>query len=215
MRLRSRSRAAIINCLDYVFSTIDSVAGVWERRRWLRDLVLGEIGGCSSLALLDVACGGARYIRDAFERSATTQGVRVTLVDQDPAALDYARAVNLAPFVPQLETVCTPIRGLATVLSDRKFDMIVCSGLFDYLNEIQAGFLLAGLVAALNPGGLLAITNFHPQDRSATIKDWGADWQIVFRDEKQVGRLFEQCGLRPDIAVSSNGSLTMASARKA
>jgi SAM-dependent methyltransferase len=210
----SPHQAAIVNCLDYAFSTIDSVIGVWERRAWLRDLTIGEMARGKPFAMLDVACGGARYIRDALDRSPARDNTRFTLVDQDPEALDFARTVNLSPFQDQLEAICVPIRSLAKVLSGRQFDMIVCSGLFDYLGEFQAGFLLKGLTEALRPGGLIAITNFHPQDRSATIKDWGADWQIVFRDEPTVAKLFAQCGLQADIGVSSNGSLTMASARK-
>jgi extracellular factor (EF) 3-hydroxypalmitic acid methyl ester biosynthesis protein len=206
-------QAAIVNCLDYAFTQIDSVRSVWERRRWLRDVVSAELAKKPELRILDVACGGARYLREALATVPDAQAT-ITLVDQDPAALNFARSASLRDYTDRVETICTPIKNLAPVLSGRKFDVAICSGLFDYLGDMEAALLVHGLAASLVSGGVLALTNFHPQDRSAAIKDWGADWQLVFRDEEQVKRLFAPAGLEPSLHLSDNGSLVMASARK-
>ncbi|MDF3074722.1 MAG: methyltransferase, CheR-type [Alphaproteobacteria bacterium] len=207
-------QAAIVNCLDYAFNSIDSVQSVWERRRWLAGIANAELARRPDLRILDVACGGARYLRDALSCAAGAEQALITLVDQDPAALNYARDVSLLQYAAQIETICVPIKSLSPVLNGRKFDLIICSGLFDYLGDMEAAFLLHGLASALEVGGMLAITNFHPQDRSAAIKDWGADWQIVFRNEQQVRQLFVPTQLDPAVHVSANGSLVMAAARR-
>ena len=207
-------QAAIVNCLDYAFTTIDSVRSVSERRRWLAGLASAELARRPGLRILDIACGGARYLRDALSTASKPEQALITLIDQDPAALHYARNTNLLPYASQIETVCVPVKSLAPVLSGRKFDLVICSGLFDYLADLEATFLLHTLASVVDGGGLLAITNFHPQDRSAAIKDWGADWQIVFRDEQQVKQLFTPAQLEPALHLSENGSLVMAAARK-
>ena len=85
------TRSAIENCLDLVFATVDSVQGVWDRRRVFRDVVLAEAWEHDRpVRVLDLGCGGARYLVDAAQAINDPEHLQVTLIDQDPAALIYA-----------------------------------------------------------------------------------------------------------------------------
>jgi extracellular factor (EF) 3-hydroxypalmitic acid methyl ester biosynthesis protein len=205
------TQPALVNCLDYTFSTIHSVQSVWERRRWLAGHLRREFERAGALAVLDVGCGGARYVRDFLSQTESSGATRIVLVDQDPAAIAYARDQALAPWPWQVAAFPAPVKRLPSFISG-EFDVVISSGLFDYLNEAEARSTIACLLAVLKPGGLLAITNFHSEDRSAHCKDWGADWQLVLRDEEAMGALFP-AGVEVELGRSANGSLLFASVR--
>ncbi|SMB77760.1 class I SAM-dependent methyltransferase [Deinococcus hopiensis] len=205
-------KAPLVNALDYTFSTIHSVRAVWERRRYLRDLIVQEAKERTTpLRVLDIACGGARYIGEAF--AALPEGVlSVHLIDQDPSALAYAEGRNLNHWREHVRTQCLPIKTLLTAPLAETYDVVISSGLFDYLDQPTARHLVHTMGRSVNPGGVLAITNFHPEDASAFCKDWLADWPLILRTEAQVAELFE--GLAPVIlSRSTERSLVFAQSR--
>jgi SAM-dependent methyltransferase len=184
------TQPAIVNCLDYVFATVHSVRGVWERRHNFARLLAEEHRRHGRLRLLDVACGGARYTRDFLEGLPDAGDVEVTLVDQDPAALAFCRTVSLAPWADRLTTLSLPVTRLAEAVPAGAFDVVLSAGLFDYLDDGPARALLAHMAALTAPGGLTVVANFHPGDPSRAVKDWLVDWPLVFRDEAALASLF-------------------------
>jgi SAM-dependent methyltransferase len=183
----------IVNCLDHLLTTVHSVVSVWQRRAWFARLLEQEHarrGG--TLRVLDIAAGGARYVRDFLARANTTSGVQVTLVDQDPAALAFLRGQSLAAWSGELRTLCAPIRQMAALVAGEEFDVIISAGLFDYLDDVTASALIADFTSLLAPGGVVAISNFHPDDPSHLVKAWLVDWPLIFRTESQCAALFPQ-----------------------
>ena len=65
---------------------------------------------------------------------------------------------------------------------------------------------------SVETGGVLAITNFHPEDASAFCKDWLADWPLILRTEEQVAELFESQPL-VSLSRSADRSLVFAKVR--
>ena len=196
------AQPGIVNCLDYVYQTIDAVIGVQQRRRWFVRLLHAErerLGG--ELRVLDVACGGARYIRDFLESGRDVSAVQVTLVDQDPAALAFCRTRSLVPWMARIETRSDSIVKLADQLRGREFDVIISSGLFDYLNETIARHVLSHMASLLAPGGVVAISNFHPSNPSRLVTDWLVDWPLIHRDDGQCAALFP-----PELTVATDRS---------
>lgn len=204
---------AIVNCLDYVISTLHSVVSLWERRHWLKDLLLEELNNKGKLKVLDVACGGARYIQDFLESAKDSSKISITLLDQDPAALAFAETINLKDWSENITTICAPIKHLSSALPDEKYDFIISSGLFDYLDHPTGSAMLDLLSRKLETNGVLAITNFHLEDGSGVAKDWGSDWPLVLREDHHVTALFPE-NVPADIKRSENGSLIMAKGRK-
>ncbi len=185
------TQPAIVNCLDYAYSTIHSVRAVWDRRHRLHRLLMDEYdarGG--SLAVLDIACGGARYVRDFLCEAPRADGVRVTLVDQDPAAVEFVRRRALAGWERSARAVHLPISRIESLPGRDRFDVVICSGLFDYLPEEPARHLAGHLAGLLASGGVFVLTNFRSGEPSAFCKDWFGEWPIVYRDEDEVRGLF-------------------------
>jgi SAM-dependent methyltransferase len=205
---------AIVNCLDYLMSTIPGTTSLWERRRWFEDLLRQEHERCpTALRILDVAAGGARYVRDFLAALPAPSPVDVTLVDQDPAATAFCQAWSPPSGTARVQSYTLPISRLGGALADREFDVVLSAGLFDYLNDATAKALLERLSSLLAPGGVLAFSNFHPEDPSRMIKGWLADWHLLYRDEKACATLLPT-SLAISTERSANRALTYAVGRR-
>ncbi len=204
----------IVNCLDYLYWTVHSVQGVWERRAWLTQLLLAECARKNGhLRILDVACGGARYLKDFLSTLDDPSHVEITLIDQDAAALAFSQTCSLAPWAFQMTFLQRPVTQFTNAVPGQQFDVVISAGLFDYLEVWLAKKLLAHMADVTAPGGVTAMTNFHPADPSRVVKEWMVDWWLVFRDEQEVADLFPDPA-KVHVVRSANQSLVMASARK-
>lgn len=112
---------------------IGEIPSAWVVR-WTAELA----GGAS---VLDVACGAGRHARLLAAR-----GCKVTAVDRDRAAPEWASESNVDFFQADLE-------GAAWPFADRQFDSIIVT---NYLHRP----LFATLKSALAPGGLLIYETF-------------------------------------------------------
>jgi 2-polyprenyl-3-methyl-5-hydroxy-6-metoxy-1,4-benzoquinol methylase len=207
------AQSALVNCLDYAFSTIGSVESVWNRRRWLTELLRREFNRKAKLSVLDIACGGARYIGDFLSSIREPEGVSVTLVDQDVVALTHACDYSLERWRSQLTPINQPIKKLAAAGLTGKYDVIISAGLFDYLEVGAASRLITTLLSQLKEGGILALTNFRSGQLSAYCLDWCADWQLIYRDERSVASLFPP-SILVDVSASTDGGLVYATTRR-
>jgi len=132
--------------------------------------------------------------------------LRLTLVDLDPDALDWA-AGQLGPLLPAEAVV--PYRANLFRLSRRDphdllpepADFVICAGLFDYLADDAAAEFLAWLWARLAPGGRLMVCNFSTHNPSRAYMEWIGNWYLIYRSEEQMQTLIARAGLPPD-AVS-------------
>ena len=191
------TKPVLVNVLDGLYASVHSVRAVWDRRGWFARLVQEHRHDRKGapLRVLDLACGGSRYLRDVMT-VATGDALAVTFVDQDPAALAFIEG-----WLPQANEgshrlVCAPVRGLPELLpqnpgtKDGGFDVVVSTGLFDYLTDADARALLGHMVALTRSDGVTAICNFAPDDPSRVVKDWVSDWQLVYRGADELRGLF-------------------------
>jgi extracellular factor (EF) 3-hydroxypalmitic acid methyl ester biosynthesis protein len=207
------TQPAIVNCMDYLMSTVHSTRMLWERRRtFARTLSREHARHAGRLRVLDVAAGGARYVRDFLLNLESASNVEVSIVDQDASAIAFCRTRSLAPWLAQVSTHCLPIRQLGDRFREGPFDLIVCAGLLDYLPDAAAAALLLQLSSALVPGGLLSFSNFHPSDPSRLVKEWLVDWPIIYRTADACRQLLP-AHLEIEVVGSSDGTLMFASGR--
>jgi extracellular factor (EF) 3-hydroxypalmitic acid methyl ester biosynthesis protein len=201
----------IVNCLDRLGKTVHSIRAVWERRRHYAALLRKEYERRSgALRVLDVATGGARYLRDFLEGASSLPGLSITALDQDSAAIAYCRTRSLVEWAGRVRFIDVPIRQLSSELGSDEFDVIISAGLFDYLDDTSARDLLTVLTNCLSPDGVIAISNFHPDDPSRLVKTWLVDWPLIYRTEDDCRRLFPR-GLRVSTHRSADSSLVLAS----
>jgi extracellular factor (EF) 3-hydroxypalmitic acid methyl ester biosynthesis protein len=204
------TQPAVVNVLDGLYASVHSVQAVWHRRRWFAGLVRREQRARDAVRVLDVACGGSRYLRDLMTGPRAAAGVEAVFVDQDPAAIAFVES-----WLPDgaSATVCAPARRVREAVADHVgdgFDVVLSTGLFDYLAAADAEALLGDMVALTRPGGVVAICNFCPADGSRLVKDWISDWRLIYRTEHDLSALFPRPGAVA-LERSPDGGLVYAS----
>jgi 2-polyprenyl-3-methyl-5-hydroxy-6-metoxy-1,4-benzoquinol methylase len=208
------TQAAILSCLDYAYAGIDCVADLWERRHRFSDTLKAEFARVGpSMRVLDVACGGARYLHDFVCADPAHANIDITLVDQDSAALVFARRRLLEAGARNVTALSLPIARLPQALVG-EWDVVLSAGLFDYLQPSEARGLLAAMTSVLSEGGLVALSNYHPDDTSQFFRDIVAHWVLVHRTEAEVAGLFPS-GTDVQTSLSASGGLVFGSMRKA
>lgn len=134
-----------------------------------------------------VACGPALEVAATLPESDIH---KIVLVDNDANALKRAR-VNLPANGP--ETMLHHGNALRWRPKE-SFDLIWCAGLFDYLADKVAVFLLRRLMEALAPGGALMVGNFAPGHASRAYMEVIGDWFLIHRTDQDLLRLARAAG---------------------
>jgi hypothetical protein len=203
---------AAVNLLDGLFRSVHSVQAVWDRRAWFAELITRHSPEGQTVRVLDIASGGSRYVHDVIQ-SRGPHIVEPVFFDQDPAALAFVRSW-LPPDTPA-RTVCAPVSRIRDTLplhtraKRAQFDVVISTGLFDYLPTEFGRELLEHMCRLTRRGGTVAICNFSPEDASRVVKDWVADWQLTYRTGRELDALFPP-GLTPQQSRSSDGGLLYA-----
>lgn len=210
------TQPAVVNVLDGLFATVHSVQAVWHRRHWFRTLVRDAVARREGrrCRVLDIACGGSRYVRDLVS-SPAGRWLDVTFLDQDPAALAFLAGCLQGERLASHRLLCAPVRRLPDVVADdERFDVVIATGLFDYLTDRDAAALLRHMLARTAPSGVVAVSNFAPEDESKVVKDWVSDWRLIYRTADAVSDLFPD-SRRPTLDRSPDGGLIYAVAQPA
>lgn len=85
-----------------------------------------------------------------------------------------------------------------SVAGEAKYDLIYCSGLYDYLTNRVCKALNTHLYNLLVPGGLLVVGNFAPSTPVRNFIEHFLEWFLIYRDAKQLA------SLAPDQAPPDN-----------
>lgn len=120
--------------------------------------------------------------------------LRLTLVDIDEQALDFARSRLESVVAPEQVRACR--ENLARLTRGRRgaellagCDFLSCAGLFDYLEEPEAVAMLRLFAAALRPGGVLYVGNFAPHCTTRAYMEWIGNWYLIYRTADDLHRL--------------------------
>src|SRR5439155_14355995 len=159
---------------------------VWHQSRRIADTVLDN----DRARILALACGGCPDFREVLpllRRGAA----EFHLNDADPDALAFA-AEQLAPIVDR----CAFLPGNALKIARRlrnaaPFDLILAGGLFDYLPDRHASYLLEQLWAHLAPGGVLCVTNIAAGNPYRPLIEYVGDWFLIERSRDMIIELAE------------------------
>ena len=143
--------------------------------------------------LLSLAAGPAWELHDLICDRADAERLDVTLLDQDPFALDLARetvrrvdaehGVRLAVRYVQ-DSVRTMLRTRDLKRDLGQHHLVYSMGLFDYLTTPVARAVLAKAYDLLEPGGTLLVGNYHVGTPTRWHMAYWADWSLVYRTEE-------------------------------
>jgi hypothetical protein len=209
---------------DRYFQSQAAPQAVRNRMRLMADWMVGgaaQANGPFHVAIVGSAVG--LEVRDALPRlaPAARQNLRVTLLDLDPAAIHFAQQ-RLSPLLPtaHLKIVSAnlfrlPERPQIASLIEPA-DLLLCPGLFDYLNDDEALAMLRALYLRLAPGGTLTFFQFAPQNPTRAYMEWLGNWYLTYRDGEQLRQLLEAAGFRfgrTDVGAEELGVCLWASIR--
>jgi SAM-dependent methyltransferase len=184
---------------------------VRNRVQYLGEKIRETIGATpakSRSRILSVASGPAREVQAILDEMPleSIQRAEFTLLDQDLKALQHAKS--------QIRTICRrraiepPVAftnlAIKNVITDglsETYDLIYSAGLFDYFSDPVADHAGRQLYRALRPGGRLIIGNFHSSISTRAIMDFALDWQLIYRSEVDLRRLYG--GLGGNVQVES------------
>jgi extracellular factor (EF) 3-hydroxypalmitic acid methyl ester biosynthesis protein len=149
----------------------------WEAVTFLADHPLASH---AQFQLLDFDAETLQHTTDKVAEAKRKSGCRATVNLVKNSVQSLLRSNNRA--VPE----------------DAKFDLIYCSGLYDYLSDQVCRALNNYFYNLLRPGGLLVVGNFAPNTPHQNIMEHFAEWFLIYRD---AGQLTE---LAPDQAAREN-----------
>lgn len=196
---------------DRYFQEEAAPVAVRNRMRLMADWIVAAAESRHELNQpLHVVMVGSAFgleVRDALVRlsHAARQSVRVTLLDLDPAAIEFARG-QLAPLLPaerlhaqSMNLFRLPERPRLAAALDGA-DLLFCPGIFDYLDDAAAAEMLQCFYSRLAPGGRMAVFQFAPHNPTRTYMEWIGNWYLLYRDRDSLAQLGRAAGL-PDHAT--------------
>ena len=145
--------------------------------------------------ILSIACGGCLDWLPVLPLLDKFAG-KIVLNDCDPGALALATE-RLQPVAGQIQLAAGDILRLAKRLGNGgRFDLVVAGGLFDYLSDTAAIFLLNAIRQyLLASGGVLFFTNIAKGNPWRTLMEHGSNWNLIERTEKQIRELCRDAGI--------------------
>ncbi len=146
--------------------------------------------------ILSVAAGPAQEVFEALSEARDIPGeVELVLFDQDKRALSFAfsrmqqlvasrwgtrvRIVYLHDSIKRLLVDPTLLRQHGV------FDVVLCAGLFDYLDQRLSVVLTSSLYGCLGPGGTAYIGNVVPELPTRWLLEFHLDWYCVYKSAQE------------------------------
>ena len=141
--------------------------------------------------ILSVGCGGGADFDIAPHRFT---GSEIVLLDLDSEALRLAED-RLRRYC-EVHTICGDVRrGIRAAQDEGPFDIVVCGGLFDYLDDRTIVFLLKELrERAVKLGGSVLFTNIAEENHFRGWMEAIADWRLIHRSEADIRRIVDAAG---------------------
>jgi extracellular factor (EF) 3-hydroxypalmitic acid methyl ester biosynthesis protein len=177
---------AVRNRVDYLFGRIaDETCRVARLGRRAR--------------VFNIACGPVREIQHFLAQHPLAERAEFHLLDFDEETLHYAgstlRQIKQTHHLnTEVELVRKSVQQMlrangAPVAPELGYDLIYCSGLYDYLNDRVIRALNNYLYDQLRPGGLLTVGNFAPNMPVRNFIEHFLEWFLIYRDAQQLARL--------------------------
>lgn len=154
--------------------------------------------------ILSVGCGGGADFNIAPHRFT---GSEIVLLDLDQDALRLAQH-RLQRYC-EVHTICGDVRrGIRKAQDDGPFDIVVCGGLFDYLDDRTIVFLLKELrERAVKAGGSVLFTNIAVENPFRVWMEAIADWKLIHRSEADIERIVDAAGFdSPNLRIQRDGT---------
>lgn len=185
--------------LDRCFLELPAANAVRNRRQLLVEEIHSTMSQRNNgyvARVTSLASGPAAEVFDVFQHLDDPNKLYVTLIDIDLQALafvsDKARRQKWRKrlrFVPG--NLVDVVNGKQD-LGIESQDLIYSIGLIDYFSDSFVIRLLNYIHSKLRPGGRVILGNFHPNNPTRALMDYVLGWELIYRTEDEMNRLFAQ-----------------------
>lgn len=186
---------------DHFFQEQAAAEAVRSRTQLVADRIvqLARTSASEKVHICSVGAGPAIDVELACRELPDDERARlvVTLLDLDPEAIVHAER-RLAPLLAgdQLRTQRENLFRLPRLKRTGSLlgqpDFIACTGLFDYLTDVDAVAMLRCFWTHLANGGEMIFFNFAPSNPSRAFMEWIGNWYLTYRDEVAVAALVHE-----------------------
>ncbi|MDP9002006.1 MAG: class I SAM-dependent methyltransferase family protein [Myxococcota bacterium] len=182
--------------LSMAFLETQAARAVRARKDLLKKQLSARIDAHASTAeplrILSVASGPAQEFYELLnERTTISRPIEIVLFDQDQGALSYAfsrlkrlvdsKWAGTVNIVYRYDSIKRLLRDQNIFASLNRSDVIICSGLFDYLQLPTAVSLCRKFYGCLAEGGTAYIGNMTPANPSRWFMELHLDWFLIYR----------------------------------
>ena len=176
---------------------------VRNRVGFLKERIIAETARVSRNGLIasiySVACGPAREVEEFIAEHPLADKSHFRLLDFNEETLRYTenRLEQVRRKYERRSRTTLVKNSVQQLLKDNArgasatptYDLIYCSGLYDYLSDQICQALNTYLYRLLRPGGLLVVGNFAPNTPRRHFMEHLAEWFLVYRDSQHLAAL--------------------------
>ncbi|HUL51106.1 MAG TPA: class I SAM-dependent methyltransferase family protein [Candidatus Nitrosotalea sp.] len=176
---------------------------VRNRVKFLRGIIQDETSRIARLgrtaSIYSIACGPAKEVEDFIVESPLAERAQFRLLDfneetllytgnrMDEIRREYHRRTSVKLIKNSVQNL---LRGNNKPAAEAAtYDLIYCSGLYDYLNDRVIRALNTHFYERLQPGGLLVVGNFAPNTPVKNFIEHFLEWFLIYRDGRQLAAL--------------------------
>ena len=166
--------------------------------------------GGNRAKIFAIACGPAWEASNFISDHPLADHAEFTLLDFNEETLKHtetkiSRLKQLNHRQTRVEYVRNSVqnllRGQGRKSQPKEYDLIYCSGLYDYLSDNVCAALNSHLYDQLRPGGLLVVGNFATSTPGQNLMEHLMDWFLIYRNSQQLMSLAPRQANPEDCAV--------------
>src|SRR3989338_5890684 len=151
---------------------------------------------------LSIGCGPALEIKKFLNNNNPKIKCHFTLLDFNQETLDFAVNQSLQAAKGKSCEIYGEINSVHELLKrsvslqkeEEKYDLVYCSGLFDYLSDRICSKLIKLFFTMIKLGGTVLVTNMHSNNKDNKIMEMLLEWNLIYRDEANMSSLVPGLG---------------------
>jgi extracellular factor (EF) 3-hydroxypalmitic acid methyl ester biosynthesis protein len=167
-------------------------------------------------SIYSLACGPAREVEEFLAEHLLANQAQFRLLDFNEETLRYVS--NRLEQVRRQHHRGSPITVVKNSVqqllkhnrhpaaAESGYDLIYCSGLYDYLSDRICQALNTHLYERLRPGGLLVVGNFGPHTPRQNFMEHLMEWFLIYRDSRTLPALAPAQAAPEDCLVRAESS---------
>jgi SAM-dependent methyltransferase len=159
--------------------------------------LIARAGAGSHVRIASIAAGPSQEVFELLRELKEVPGmIDIVLYDQDASALSFAfsrlnrlvdarwsRRVRIRFLHDSIKRL---LRDPALFQDHAPFDVVICAGLYDYLDGRNATTLTRSLYASVRPGGQLYVGNVVPELPTRWLMEQHLDWFLKYKTREEM-----------------------------